>query len=820
MPSYNNKDFKESNINYLNKEFGEIKQSLISYAKSYFPNTYKDFNETSPGMMLLEMNAYVGDVLSFYIDQQYREMLLPLAEERRSVINMAKMFGYKVKPIIPAVVNITFTQAADASIDNPSKIDYTSTGVFPSGIQVASNTNTSLIFETLDVVDFTISQSNDNSVDNIKSVDDTTGLASIYTVSRNVKAVSGQTKTKTFNIGEPTKFLKLTLPDKDVIDIISCIDSNGNDWYEVDFLAQDKVSIPNHYTNTGDGTSERESAYYDLDGNQVITDVPVPYSLTYIQTNKRFTRETNSDNTTSLVFGNGILKTGTTLNSNFLDLEQAGITVPGQADDLDGSIDTLLGDEYSTLGETPIQTSLVITYRVGGGINSNVPTGDLTTFTSPSAVGGTGTIDSATNNLPAMGGKDEETTDEIREKAKAFFATQNRCVTKEDYEARVLNIPPKFGSIAKAYVARANVTSIQANSTADAVDGITTATTGIQTELGKIISHEPGTDFTSTYQEAACTGLNEPAGCPDWYACINTEGTMVGNYGDDTCAESCADDYNCLGAWTGVSITTDIVDYYTISSEQATEIENNRLAMEQISSEDYISDITTALNGLPDIPVDFEIGTITIYVLAYNQNKNLVGNPIAGKAGYESLTDGIPQALEQNIKAYMNNFKILTDSITIDDGFIINFGAFFDVVAHKFADKNTVKLQCMQKIKDYFKVEKMQFSQPIYISQLEYELMDIDGVRAVNYVTITQQHDYNAASNGQDLPSPTYTYEYDSETSEIKHPGSDGTGVEGYGYMYNFESATKDGVILPPSPANPGVFELKNPNQNIMGVVR
>ena len=106
--AYNNKAFKETNINYINKDFGTLKNTLIEYAKTYFPNTYKDFNETSPGMMLLEMSAYVGDVLSFYIDQQYREMMLPLAEERKNVINMGKMLGYKTKPIVPAYVDLTF----------------------------------------------------------------------------------------------------------------------------------------------------------------------------------------------------------------------------------------------------------------------------------------------------------------------------------------------------------------------------------------------------------------------------------------------------------------------------------------------------------------------------------------------------------------------------------------------------------------------------------------------------------------------------------------------------------------------------------------
>ena len=80
----------------MSRDFETIKDDLINYSKTYFPDTYNDFNETSPGMMLMEMSAYVGDVLSFYIDNQYKEMMLPLAEERRNVINLANMLGYKV----------------------------------------------------------------------------------------------------------------------------------------------------------------------------------------------------------------------------------------------------------------------------------------------------------------------------------------------------------------------------------------------------------------------------------------------------------------------------------------------------------------------------------------------------------------------------------------------------------------------------------------------------------------------------------------------------------------------------------------------------
>ena len=115
--AYSNREFKESNINYLNKDFDSFKANLIEYAKTYFPNSYKDFNETSPGMMLIELSAYVGDVLSYYIDQQYKEMMLPLSQERRNLINISKMLGYKVKPTIPAYVDLTIKQVVNATAD-------------------------------------------------------------------------------------------------------------------------------------------------------------------------------------------------------------------------------------------------------------------------------------------------------------------------------------------------------------------------------------------------------------------------------------------------------------------------------------------------------------------------------------------------------------------------------------------------------------------------------------------------------------------------------------------------------------------------------
>ena len=216
-----------------------------------------------------------------------------------------------------------------------------------------------------------------------------------------------------------------------------------------------------------------------------------------------------------------------------------------------------------------------------------------------------------------------------------------------------------------------------------------------------------------------------------------------------------------------------------------------------------------------------------IYVLAYNAQKELVGNPIAS---YDNtISDNIPNVLIQNIKKYLDNYKILTDVVTINNGYIVNFGVFFDVVAEQYADKQQVNLQCIEKIKDYFRIEKMQFNQPIYKSNLEYELMGVEGVRSIGHITITQEKDY-FYEDGESLNSPTYTYSHtnnsgvDLNDDGVFDPGyivADG-GTTGYGYKYDFQIALSDDgtIVLPPNTSTPTVFELKNPNQNIQGRVR
>ncbi len=741
MPTYGKDNFKESNVNYLNKDFGALKTSLMNYAKSYFPNTYRDFNETSPGMMLLEMNAYVGDVLSFYIDQQYKEMLLPLAEERKNIITMAKMFGYKVKPIVPAFVDLTFTSEVNASSGDVTKVDYSDAGTFDAGIEIASDTNSDIIFTTLEPIDFRITGSNDGNTIGSSAA---SGLASTYTLSRTVKAVSATQKTITFQVGIPEKFKTLTIPDTNVIDIVSCVDSNGSNWYEVDFLAQDKVPISTHYTDD----VNRDSAYSTETG-AIESSAAIPYSLTYLTTTKRFTRETNVDNTTSLVFGNGVLKNGQVVDEGFIDTEQIGIIIPGQTNDLNSSIDPLLGDEYSTLGETPNNTTLTVTYRVGGGVNSNIPSADISTTPSITAQSGntSATLTSVTNNRPARGGRNEEDTLEIKEKAKAFFTTQNRCVTKEDYEARVMNIPSKFGNIAKVYVAR-----LQLGQATDQIEvlikqQLNDIQSNISSQLEQVVSNLPGQNLTE--------------------------------------------------------IAAGISDVNQSLFSQMSNIEITAESLELLS-------------------------TINIYILGYNNRKQLVGNPNTNSTG---TNDNLPLTLMTNIKKYLENFKLLTDTITLNDGYIVNFGVIFDVIAEKYANKQEVKLKCIQKIKDYFRIEKMQFNQPIFKSDLEYELMGVEGVRSIGHVTITQKDDYNSDIADANLKDSTYTYSFSTAGTGADIDGdgvSDGSfvvasgGTTGYGYKYNFQNALSDDgtIIVPPLISTPTVFELKNPNTNIQGRVR
>jgi hypothetical protein len=729
MPYGKQEKIKNSNINYIGRDFNDIKAGLINYAKSYFPNTYKDFNETSPGMMLLELSAYVGDVLNFYVDNQYKEMMLPLSEERKNILTLAKAQGYKVNPVAPAYVDLLVSTEVNATNGEP---DYSNSGccVIDKGMKIASNLDGKIIFESLGVIDFQISSSADPKPV-VKSLDSDTGVPSTYTLKRKVRAVSGETKTKLFNIGPGTKFKKLTLPEINVIEILKVQDSNGNVWYEVDSLAQDKVPIERHYSSDGN----RDTAY-SVPGSDVVLTTPVPYSLQYIKTSKRFTVEIGEDYKTSLIFGNGILKNGNSFNSTFLAIEQVGINLPGGEENMETDIDPLLGDAYGTMGEAPSHTDLTVTYRVGGGVGANAPSFTLSEISSITAIDGSTSNVAVSNPTPAAGGAPGESIEEIRHRAMAHVSTQNRCVTKEDYEARSLNMQARFGNIAKVYCARSGaVRTAQRKKLSNLVDSL--------------------------------------KGIIDKNFDLLDPGTQIGER---------------LGIIKEIEKLLD-VDKVGGVTKQDFQILYETLEM-------TYSNITD----------DDRLYTIDLYLLSYDNNKNLIKTP---------------NIIKQNLKNYLNKYRLMTDQVAFYDGFIVNFGVVFDVVGQSYENKDQIKIKCINKIKDYYSIDKMQFKQILYTNDIENLLMDVDGVRAVNYVTLTQDIDYNADSTGTNIPvfSPSlYTTIINSDDSTST------TNTGGYGYYYDFgkfygkSAVSGKGIVLPAY--EPAVFELKNPSDNIKGIVR
>ena len=737
-----NKNVNKRKIEYNAREFDELKTALVNYAKQYYPNSYRDFNEASPGMMLIEMSAYVGDVLNFYIDKQYQEMLLPMAQERKNVINLARMLGYKYCNTTAAYVPLTFTQELTANTTDRNNIipNWTEAITIPKGTTVSAGTG--ITFETLDIVDFSVSASGDGNTIEQSEVDETTGLASKFKVTRKVNSVGASTKTKSFTIGAPSKYTTLEIDDASLLEVLSCVDSNGNNWYEVDYLCQDRVPLETHYTSDDD----RLTAYAPLSGSTVMN-IPVPYKLQYIKTTKRFTSHKTEGYTTVLTFGNGIIRNGQTLDHSYLANQQVGITLPGEiGSGLVDSIDPTLGDEYDTLGETPSHTTLTITYRSAGGLNHNVTEQVLTTHNYSGPSSGNVTV---TNLEPARGASSNVTTQEIKQKALANFTTQNRCVTREDYEARTLTMPAKFGGIAKVYFDRLDNDKELKEKTPEL--------SLLVTQIMKLI------EDTQTNTEAVAEALTE---------------------------------WSSLETITNADLSNLLQKYFDFNSDNTLDV---------IDAVDIQNRVSVELLSLANV---------TGHILCYDNNKK--------------LSSSIPSLLFANLQEYLNQHRVLTDDVLLYPGKVINFGVIFDVVAEKYAQKDVVKGLCIEKIGNYFDINHMQFREPIYVNQLEFELMGVEGVRAVNYVTLTQDKDWRAVDTpdvfNQGDSVGLYTTVFNSESSNWE----DIEDNPGYGYQYDFSqfydtnavgsSLVGDGIILPSK--DPSVFELKDFKTQIKGIVR
>ena len=443
-------------VNYLNKDFSDFRDNLIEFAKVYFPNTYNDFNESSPGMMFIEMAAYVGDVLSYYIDSSFRESLLAYAEEKRNIYTIAQSFGYKPKVTSPASAVLDVFQSVPALNEKPD-MRY-ALNVKAGSTVNASSTGTT--FRILEDCNFNFSSSYDPREVTILESD--SGTITKFLLKKKVKAESGAIITEKFTFSSAEKYSQIKLANSDVIEIISCIDSDGNDWYEVDSLARDTIfqDMESNTLNSPDLVEDRET---------------VPYILKLKKVSRRFTTFINENDQTILRFGAGISDNPD--EEIIPNPDMVGSNLPGSPSKLTSAFDPSNFLKTKAFGLAPSNTTLTIKYSYGGGIDDNVNSGDIVNISSISydiqdALLSADTVQSTkdsvafTNPNPATGGSSGQTIREVRESALAYYQSQQRSVTKDDYIVRAYSLPPKYGNIAKVHL----VQDDQLNKSVESID--------------------------------------------------------------------------------------------------------------------------------------------------------------------------------------------------------------------------------------------------------------------------------------------------------------------------------------------------------------
>ena len=631
-----NKKVVKKEVSYLGRDFSSIRQNLIEFAKTYFPNQYNDFNESSPGMMFIEMASYVGDVLNYYVDNQYRETLLNYAEEKKNVYNIAQSYGYKPKTAVPASVELEVTQVVPAKVGATDEADLDYAGVVSTNGIVSSDTGVD--FTLLDQVDFRVSSSLDPL--DIELIQPSGATPEQYLLKKKVLAKSGTTTSQTFTFNSAKKFDKITLGNTGVTEIVSIVDSNGNTWYEVPFLAQDTVF------ETIENTSLNDPTYSQYQND-------TPYMLRLIKSSRRFITRVTEDDRTEVRFGAGISD-----NPDEVIIpnpDNVGSALGFGVSKLDESFDPSNFMKTKTYGLAPANTTLTVTYRYGGAVEHNVRANSITSGKNITFTIDSGNLDSTkvqtaedslsfNNVLPATGGASKETLTEIKQNALAYLNTQNRAVTRQDYITRVYSLPQKFGNIAKVYI--------------------------VQDEQNE----------------------------------TNTAGE--------------------------------------------TNIIPNPLAM-------------------------------NMYLLGYDENRKLA-----------SVND----AVKQNLKMYLSQYRILTDAINLKNAYVVNIGVRFAIITQRGYNKSQVLFNCVQAVKKHFDVSKWQINQPIVLSDIAYQISLVDGVGSV---------------------VPPRTNNPDNQLIVIENKA---TTSQGYGgNVYDIKQATRNGVVYPS--LDPSIFEVKYPNQDILGNV-
>jgi hypothetical protein len=456
----------KKNIQYINRDFSELRASLIDYAKTYFPTTYNDFSPTSPGMMFMEQAAYVGDVLSFYLDNQIQETFLQYARQTNNLYELAYMFGYKpnVTQVATTVMDV-YQWVPAITIGGSEYPDFNYSLNIPSNTVVTQTTNNKIPFLMENPIDFSISSSSDPTEISIYEISGTTPTK--FLLKKQRKAISATISTQQFPFTTPQQFSTVNINTENIVGILDVFDTDNNEWYEVDYLGQEMVFDSIKNTNVNDPNLSQYSG-------------DTPYLLKLEKIQRRFATRFLDSGSLQIQFGSG-----TAIDSDesiVPNPNNVGLGLPFEQDKLTQAYSPSNFLFTKTYGIAPSQTTLTVRYLTGGGVTSNVDANTLTQIDKTnvkflnSNISLTATAQQVFNSLAvsnaiaADGGGDGDSIEELRQNSSANFASQLRNVTQDDYLVRALSMPSIYGVVSKAYIEPTKAATLSAGESNSVLD--------------------------------------------------------------------------------------------------------------------------------------------------------------------------------------------------------------------------------------------------------------------------------------------------------------------------------------------------------------
>ena len=439
-------------IKYINRDFESFRSRLIEFSQTYFPATYNDFSSTSPGMMFMEQSSYVGDVLSFYLDNQFQETFIQYAQQTNNVFELAYMFGYRPKTTGVAQTSVDFYQQLPSINDGTGNYvpDYSYAITINENTTITSQNGSSFI--TQDKIDFSVSSSLDPTEVSVYQISG--NIPQYFLLKKSRNAISSTINTTSFSFGAPQQFATINIQANNIVKILDITDSDGNIWYEVDHLGQEMVFDSIKNTNINDPNKTDNTSFL----------------LKLKKVARRFATRFTSLSNLQIQFGAGSPSDTTeeiTPNPN-----NVGIGLPFKKDKLTTAFSPLNFLYTGTYGISPANTTLTVRYLTGGGVNSNITANSLTNLNTGNTRFNNFNLNSTTatyifaslstsNPIAATGGRGGDTLEEIRQNTLALVASQKRSVTSDDYLVRALSMPSEYGAVSKAYIEQPKLTDNQ-----------------------------------------------------------------------------------------------------------------------------------------------------------------------------------------------------------------------------------------------------------------------------------------------------------------------------------------------------------------------